>query len=335
MLYHANSYYPASGCDSHYTSSFMVPLFFMLSGCFYKPYDSTKTFLKKKVNTLIIPFLFFYLVFSVAVPNLLHACGYAGIRQTSALGWSSLFNCFTRKIYSNTPVWFLLALFWVTITFYGIQRITNGRKHQHTLIAIATCAIGLLGYTIGNLGIFLPLNIDNAMTAFPFYTIGYYAYRHTTLFKREYSSVSMLLCLCVCVAFVTVMTPGCDFLANHFPWHHIFGFYGCALLGSLGILIISKCISTNKMLSFYGKNTLILLCMQMSVLQVTNIIVSKCYHGTPYVGIALLTIGAAVIMIPVIYFLNRYLPFFCGKKIFQYRPADREIQHNGRCRLSK
>lgn len=39
-----------------------IPLYFILSGLFFKDYGSFRNFLKKKVNNILIPFLFFYVV---------------------------------------------------------------------------------------------------------------------------------------------------------------------------------------------------------------------------------------------------------------------------------
>ena len=39
-----------------------MPLYFILSGLFFKSYDGRKNFLIKKTNKILIPFLFFYLL---------------------------------------------------------------------------------------------------------------------------------------------------------------------------------------------------------------------------------------------------------------------------------
>lgn len=66
-------------------SIFMLPLFFFLSGLFFKEYDGFSEFLVKKINTLLIPFAFFYLITSIALPNILHEIGFK-IEHAEALG---------------------------------------------------------------------------------------------------------------------------------------------------------------------------------------------------------------------------------------------------------
>ena len=42
--------------------SVRMPLYFILSGLFFKSYGGVKNFLIKKINKILIPFLFFYLL---------------------------------------------------------------------------------------------------------------------------------------------------------------------------------------------------------------------------------------------------------------------------------
>ena len=62
-----------------YTMACRMPLYFFLSGLFFKPYENFKGFLLRKTNKLLIPFLFFYLTVSVLIPDILfyYIKGYA------------------------------------------------------------------------------------------------------------------------------------------------------------------------------------------------------------------------------------------------------------------
>ena len=53
-------------------NSFRMPLYFVLSGLFFKQYEGFVGFLKRKTNKLLIPFLFFLLATSVIPYALLH-----------------------------------------------------------------------------------------------------------------------------------------------------------------------------------------------------------------------------------------------------------------------
>ncbi|MBR4815346.1 MAG: acyltransferase family protein, partial [Paludibacteraceae bacterium] len=75
MLFHIKgikdvSYDPI--VESVLFSSCMVPPFFFIAGTFFREGDRFRKFLIKKVNSLLVPFVFFYLMSAVIIPNLTH-----------------------------------------------------------------------------------------------------------------------------------------------------------------------------------------------------------------------------------------------------------------------
>ena len=75
-----------------------MPLYFILSGLFFKDYGGFLNLLVKKANKILIPFLFFYLIGWLS-PDII---------KSKATGISDLF---TQRQLFNGPIWFLLALF--------------------------------------------------------------------------------------------------------------------------------------------------------------------------------------------------------------------------------
>ena len=55
---HVNSYFNLSYPLQETLSIFRMPLYFFLSGLFFKNYEGFCGFVKRKVNKLLIPFLF-------------------------------------------------------------------------------------------------------------------------------------------------------------------------------------------------------------------------------------------------------------------------------------
>ena len=55
----------------NFLSAFRMPLYFALSGIFFKTYSSFSNFVIRKINKLIVPFLFFYILGSIILPLLL------------------------------------------------------------------------------------------------------------------------------------------------------------------------------------------------------------------------------------------------------------------------
>lgn len=60
VLYHV--YGEIAGRVFEITNMFRMPLYFVLSGLFFKPYSSFNSFTKKKTNKLLIPLIITYIV---------------------------------------------------------------------------------------------------------------------------------------------------------------------------------------------------------------------------------------------------------------------------------
>jgi fucose 4-O-acetylase-like acetyltransferase len=314
VIQHVLTYYPQKlQVLEPFFSGFRVPVFFVLSGLFFSSYSSFKLFLIKKVNTLIIPFIFFYLTFSVFLPNFLFIIGYKGLRQVDSLGIMSIFNFIKGRGYSNNPVWFLLALFWIFIFFYGIVYITKKSKYQDILIVLSSILLGTLGYVIGSYKIDLILNIDNALTAIPYFCFGYIIKMKTDLLNLNINKMIMVAIALILFYLVSLICPGIDYLGNRFPLNEYFNVYASGLFGTFGILLISKIMEKVNILKFYGRETLIILCMQMPVIQVVHIIINKFITNDVYnfVVVLIVTMCSFLFIIPII---NKYIPWAAGKK---------------------
>ena len=123
-------------CDLVHISA----LFFILSGIFFKD-GPFLPFLKKKVRTILVPFLFFYLLSFLA--RILFYAGHH--RSLNEFDWSMLLQLFhidNTPLYLsvNIPLWFLICLFVMQIIFWGLNRLI---PHSHRTIGFLL-AIGLL-----------------------------------------------------------------------------------------------------------------------------------------------------------------------------------------------
>ncbi len=86
-----------------------MPLFFFLAGCFLKS-ESLKAVLYKRIRTLLIPFLFFYIL------ALLVKLGKALLVQPTVSTWLT-FNYSIGNV--NQTLWFIPTLF-IAILAYNI-----------------------------------------------------------------------------------------------------------------------------------------------------------------------------------------------------------------------
>lgn len=79
----------------------------------------------------------------------------------------------------NGASWFLLCLFAVNAYFYIIFLLT---KQNIVGISVLSCACGIAGYVLSRCGLYLPLWMDSALTAMPFFLMGYVLRKYSNLF---------------------------------------------------------------------------------------------------------------------------------------------------------
>ena len=194
---------------------FRMPLYFMLSGLFFKSYENFKSFLVRKVNKLLIPFLFFYITSSILFPIALQSVGLKV--KNSVTGISSLWAFITPEHFTNMPIWFLLCLFIVNVIFYGFYLLSKRLSEKYsTIILIAlTVTSGVLGYTLswgGN----LPMFIDSSLSAMPFFLVGYLMKQKTSFLEMKISPLVMVVIVVLSFAYCTLMCGPVTYSSNEF-----------------------------------------------------------------------------------------------------------------------
>ena len=126
---------------------FRMPLYFILSGLFFKQYSGFQEFFKKKTNKLLIPFLFTY--FIICIPSII-------LLSKSSLNLSCFWSCTDLKLQLGIDgaVWFLMCLFFQNIIFSFLYSI----NHQMPFIVTSSGVIGIGGYALNIANIHLPSN---------------------------------------------------------------------------------------------------------------------------------------------------------------------------------
>ena len=244
-------------------SCFRMPLYFFISGIFFKPYEGLYGFIIRKTNKLIIPFIFFYvsafllkyIVWKIA-PGTFHL----------PVSWRELLFVFHGHdlIKFNPPIWFLLALFNCNILFYLIHYLRD--KHLSLMFA-ATLLIGCTGFFLGKFHIELPLYIDVAMTALPFY--------------------------------VAATTPGMR--TNNYPGN-IFQVYIAAFAGIFMIMLICKKIKRISIVSYLGRYSIITLSIHGPIIHFARPVVSHYIHNdwAEASALLLLTLTICILFTPIL-----------------------------------
>ena len=138
-----------------------MPLYFCLSGMFFKDYGGFKNLFFKKADKLLIPFFSWYLI---------SYCFY--YFRVLTLGEASeyfhILDLFTRPYFYNIPLWFLLSLFWVNVIYCGVCRASRNIYVKGVMI-VAITSMGVIWSLLQIPNWFF---IGTAMTCLPFFFMG-------------------------------------------------------------------------------------------------------------------------------------------------------------------
>ncbi len=299
-------------------SNFVMPTFFILSGLFFKEYDSAGTFLVKKINSQLVPFLFFYLT-AYAVFYMLKFCA-PQLLISHAEGIADLF---CNRQYFNGPIWFLISLFWSNIYLYIINRTI---KKDYLRIAIVIF-LGFIGWLLGQKGFIAPMFMDVAMTALPFFAAGYYLKKTTLIYPNKYDKYNLLFIIALWIT--TFLLSQYTYIRISFHYNIIEGTftYLASLIGTLLIILICKSIKSLPFISYCGRYSLVLLCVHHMIYRPLMVLLPK--TGIELLSnnwsIAIITLLLSALCIPV---CKKLIPWFVAQKDLIKLPQKREKNVN-------
>ena len=228
-----------SGTPVKIMNLFRMPLYFVLSGLFFKTYDVFFTFLKKKINKLIIPFAFTF--FFIIIPTSWFLATKMGnnVHQFNIMwGGEGKLN-----LGIDGAAWFLVCLFFMNVFFYFIFYVS--RKNVLLLIFFSGIC-GLVGYALNVYNFYLPMWTDSALTAIPFFMIGYLLKQKTNILNSNYSSkdsfvfgLSFFVLMCVYM-FDEWEGESLILYSNNIYDISIMSLYVGGISGTLCVLMLSK-----------------------------------------------------------------------------------------------
>ncbi len=234
---------------------FHMPFFYIISGYLWS-YEKNRQlslfeFVTKKLKAYIIPY------FKIAsICFLLYGIVYCGIVNSQSHDyveqlWKWLYGIIifsrgtTEWLPCCSPIWFLTALFFAEIFFYFIM------KYNQPLLLITIAA--LIGFALSST-VKLPWNIDNAFTAIPYISFGYYIRKYNVLsLLTKYKIVLLGVLSVIVMAFGNKVN---DYDGN------VFGNYFISLAQSTTISLCILAIISHVgggIMPWYGKNTIFLM----------------------------------------------------------------------------
>ena len=247
------------GLDVNFTGfvSMRMPLYFVLSGLFFKDYGSFRDFALKKVNRLLVPFAFFYLLGYVVYYGVNVLFPNKGIYGGFDV-WG-IFSFIDRRVYFNGPIWFLLSLFWANLIFCVIT--LNIKREWLRGVAVLLC--GVVGYVLGVYKVQLPCVMDVSLIALPFFYLGYILKKTSLLYPNGFDRYNIVIALVL-----ALVSVGIDYFGKC-PriWFHFNVFYGNILLAVLisvtsvgAVLFLCKAVGRLPLISYIGRYSIVFLC---------------------------------------------------------------------------
>lgn len=299
-------------------SVFRMPLYFFLSGLFFKEYEGFVGFLKRKVNKLLIPFAFFYLVTSFALPNLLYYGFGFTVKNTESLGISGLWAFINQEDFSNNPIWFLWVLFLVNIYFYAIlvpvKRLTSNPRRMATIITVVCFAIGFTGSVLLGGKHIMCAFMDSAMSALPFFAIGFLFKRFTDILVPNRWDKFLPIFIVAFFALTFYVGGKCSYRVNIFQINPIMQ-YVCGMTGTLGIIFTAKMLRTLPFVTYWGRYSIMILCTHGLLIHFLILLVRRAHmHMSSMI--------MAIVLLPVVMFsyqliiplMKIYLPHVTAQK---------------------
>ncbi len=291
---------------SPYIYSFHVPLFFFISGHFFKDKPVLEN-LKSKLRRIYLPFVIFnvltWLFFLIV-----------GLLKGVPAGKQSYIDIFRTiagidsSVPQNGPLWFLLCLFSLSVMFMLINLI----KSEY-LRMIIVLALSVSGYFLSRTVTDMPFKIETAMVMALFFYAGNVFGRYG--FCEKFNKLSA-----VAVFNISVLLSYLNYVVNRFnlklsgiervsvlenSYGNVFLFYLSAFCAIIFITVISIKIVRIGAVNYLGKNSLIILCIHYPILQYIERIHPAFLGSSIYFDIisSLITV---MLCVPAIYLASKF-----------------------------
>lgn len=283
-----------------------TPLYFALSGLFFKDYGGLQQFFIRKCNKILIPFLFFY-IGSYAI---FYACNalFPGLIVSDAKG---ILDVFTQAQYFNGPIWFLLALFWCNI-FFCIISLNINKEFLRCAIVVAMFAIG---YLLEKESVFLPCMIDVSLVGMPFFYFGYILKRSSLLYPNKwdrYNTIFAILLFAVAYTTDKIFAPIIYFHDKYISGNLL----ALAILSTtsvIALLLLCKVVKRLPVVSYIGRYSIIPLCTHHLIYRPIQLVA----RGLPVsetTGNCIVAATTILLCMTAIPLCIKYLPYFTAQK---------------------
>ena len=229
-----------------------IPLFFFLSGLFFKTYGGFSVFFRKKVNNLIVPLLFFHFfccILRFPLVEIVHFFRPDIIEIQFKL--SDVIPAFFCGHWNSAgALWFLVALFTMNILYYIFTILFKN-------VGIICCVFiaSVLGCVLMNYKIRLPFELVIALVGLPYFMLGSFVKRLNMLSPSKYDKYGFIVF--IPVGFVIYFfSKDINLFYQVIPDY--FSLYVLPFIAILSLLWCCKCFRYVPMVCYYGRYSIII-----------------------------------------------------------------------------
>ena len=308
-----------------------MPFYYMISGIFFKQYESFVGFALRKVNKNLVPYLFWCLVFW---------CLSDFVYRVFGVGFS----------YLNGSCWFLVSLFELNLLFYSVITLSKWLSSRFDM-PLSPFVI-LMSLLIAGFGLWLsgkeawiytwkfvcPGYYLAAFVAMPFFACGYLLRKYTNILlpnrldKYIYPLVVFVFLVMFAVSYVFDVLSD-SYIQNSYHLCKFFLPYlviPMGLLGAVALLLFAKAVKTLPVVTYLGRYSIVVLVTHMPVVSVLG---HSIFKENSYLAVfaifAIIVVLEYFIIVP---FCVKYLPHVCAQKdLFPIPRRKNKLRHESTC----
>lgn len=246
----------------YFVNQFHVPLFFFISGLFFKSNETWAIFLLKKLRRLYIPFVISNILFLIA--EFLLRIQFEDVVIGNFLKWGVKIICGLSWTNLGGATWFLLALFRICI----IYKLMSYIKSQFGILCISVI--------ISIISIWAPVDfcIRNTLYYIVFYSIGAYV----TSCGFKFNGKSLAVWLIMIISFIVLAFTSRNNLSSTISntllinvLKSLIAIVGIAFMMS-SCALLEKIVNIGTFFAYVGRNTMSILIGHFAVFKVVTII---------------------------------------------------------------
>lgn len=324
---------PKEQAESSIIFAFHMPLFFMLSGVFAASKKSFAQSVKGLLKAVYVPYIAVVIVDAVIHYFIDRASGTPDIHEIVIHTLECAVG--VQITYANVAVWFLFALFVIKAVFILINRIKNKAVVNTVVFVIAA---GCMAFVLTLKQEEMPKNIIYiaATAGFVFFSLGYFARDVIRSLESTAEKTKLPLVASVPLAALLVFSA----LENGYVDTRVYNFanpvlyFANAVIGCYVVTVFCAYMANcrgavlrgvKKVLTFFGENSIVILMVHYPIARKLTKALYEHYGIQDYLfyrsNELVLFIVITLLMVPVIWFFNRFLYFIIGRKNPQKKPS--------------